>query len=169
MGEVIGSLKDAGTVKKVLFSAIAQKLSSKGKSQRRAIVVTNSEILRMDPAKNFKMASFGSRGGVRLDDIKAVHLSSDQSATLIVLRMMDDVDIPLYLESDSGTEVEFLGQLSYYMRTNMKKTLKVDVTKDVKFTFKGAERAISVRRVSAIAEPLFKKIGSDFEINIAAV
>eukprot|EP00040_Diaphanoeca_grandis_P004981 m.30848 g.30848 ORF g.30848 m.30848 type:complete len:1038 (+) comp16353_c0_seq2:254-3367(+) len=158
---VLNKLKDDKTVEEVLFSCMAQKLSTKGKSQRRAIVVTQKEIFRLDSAKNYKSGGSGSRGGVALKDIKAIAISA-APVSIVVLRMEDNVDIPLFLEN--GSDAEFVALVSYHMRTTMKKKLKVDVAREVPFTFKGTDKVIG-NEFDGTPEPIFKKSGTGFTLH----
>lgn len=142
----------------ILFSSMTQKLSSKGKPQRRAIVITESAVFKLDP-KTYKGGALGSRDALKLTDIKSIGICSGP-APLVVFRTQDGIDMPILIENGPHA-TELVARLILHASKKLRHVIKVDVAPELKFTFRSAEKMLSAEQ-SQGGEATFKKTPSGF-------
>ena len=144
---------------KVLFSCMAQKLSSKGKPQRRAMVVTETCVLKLDP-KSYKGGGLmSSKNELKIADITAIGICSSPGA-LLVLRTGDGVDVPLLIETGPHA-AELVARLVLHAGKEFKHIIKVTTAPQLSFTFKGQPKMLKVEQ-GARGDATFKKNANGF-------
>ena len=89
------AFKAKGMFRRVLFSSLCIKLSSKGKPQPRALVVTDTEVMKLDP-KKFKSGSFGSSGNLTIAAITGIQVL-DSAVPLVIIETNNNQDLALYV------------------------------------------------------------------------
>ena len=143
------ALKGKGAFRRVLFSSLCIKLSSKGKPQPRALVITDTEVMKLDPTK-FKSGSFGSSGNLPIASITGIQLL-DVAVPLVVIETNNNQDMALYLVH-GDTAAELAARLVKHCFKVARTVLKVEVASWVTYAMKAGPTKVSAAvciRVSA--------------------
>eukprot|EP00041_Stephanoeca_diplocostata_P010600 m.168822 g.168822 ORF g.168822 m.168822 type:complete len:1039 (-) comp18222_c0_seq2:223-3339(-) len=140
--EGIKKLRDAHAFSKILFSCLAQKLSSRGKSQRRAIVVTDRGIFKLDPANRYKSGGIGSKGVIPLDTINAISVCGKPCPVVVLHGGTEDSDLVLFIENGPH-DIELTARI---VQAAFKghKVIKVNVARELTFRMKNVDKTLSI-------------------------
>eukprot|EP00039_Didymoeca_costata_P028096 m.19999 g.19999 ORF g.19999 m.19999 type:complete len:1050 (+) comp6725_c0_seq1:182-3331(+) len=152
--------------RQILFSSIALKLNSKGKANKRALVVTDTSVMKLDPVK-FKLKS-GTSENIPLNLITEIRVLKD-GPPLICLATSDGRDIVACLDGDDRTS-ELVARILHHLNPKKRgnsasaaaKIPKVKISNTITFNFKGKPTTLRVQRDTLAKEEAFKKQGKEF-------
>eukprot|EP00730_Choanoeca_flexa_P005620 TRINITY_DN11985_c2_g3_i1.p1 TRINITY_DN11985_c2_g3~~TRINITY_DN11985_c2_g3_i1.p1 ORF type:complete len:1067 (+),score=311.13 TRINITY_DN11985_c2_g3_i1:157-3201(+) len=160
--QALSTLQAQGQGNQVQFSTMVYKLSHKGKTQLRAMVMTEKNILKLDTLKQYKL----STDPVSLEEIDAVTIPAG-AEPIVVLHVRDKHDLVLYFKSGGERIGEFVTLLarSLYLRN---KLLQVHVKQPITFRHNG-HKSLTLVRGEQTDQPTFVKINGGFNIAVPSV
>jgi myosin-1 len=135
-------MKTGGYLKRVEFSCMAQKLSSKGKTQRRAIVVTDKEIWKLDPTARYKQGGIMSSGAVPLSAVISISICQKPLPLLVLRTSVDATDLVMYIETGAHA-VEMAARIVHSSFTTRRQVIDVTVDREISFAIKGMEKSLT--------------------------
>lgn len=154
-------MREGNYLKEIQFSCMAQKLSTKGKTQRRAIVVTDKEIWKLDPTGRYKQGGFMSSGAIPLSAVTSISICQKPLPLLVLRTTVDASDLVIYIESGPH-DVEMAARIVQSTFQARGQIVNVTVEREIKFEIKGVEKLLTAEAsgdggVLHGEDPVFKK------------
>eukprot|EP00048_Salpingoeca_helianthica_P007067 m.106072 g.106072 ORF g.106072 m.106072 type:complete len:1056 (+) comp14216_c1_seq4:94-3261(+) len=145
----LATIKAQEGFSKILFSALGVKMSTKGRTDRRAVVLTDKGMLRLNP-DGYKQGS----EMLALHLISALTIMPEHNGVAVLHfkgegDMLFCFDIPDVVPELTAVLVQHLFKLN-------RKVFKVDVSANIAFTHNGALKQLRVER-GPVREPTFQK------------
>uniref|UniRef100_A0A8C6IYA4 Uncharacterized protein n=1 Tax=Melopsittacus undulatus TaxID=13146 RepID=A0A8C6IYA4_MELUD len=153
------NLKDKVHFGSVLFSCHVRKINRFGKSQDRAILVTDQHVYKLDPRK-----SYGMMRAIPLSTVTGLSVTSCR-AQLVVFHTQSQEDLAVCLHkmqpAGDNRVGELVGVLLEHCRTT-KRELQVRVSDCIQLSFRGRRRLLTVETRPDAATPDFSKSRDGF-------
>eukprot|EP00056_Hartaetosiga_gracilis_P004149 m.72055 g.72055 ORF g.72055 m.72055 type:complete len:1021 (+) comp11724_c0_seq1:162-3224(+) len=136
--EVHGNMQREGMFNEVLFGSIVLKLSHKGKTQERAIVLTDTCLLKLDTTNGFKMGT----KPIPLSIVDGISITNNCDS-VCVIHLQNEADMALYFPFAQHVP-EFVTRLvracymmKRYIKVHIQPSLRVvhDVEKSIKISY----------------------------------
>uniref|UniRef100_A0A8B9F1W7 Myosin IG n=1 Tax=Amazona collaria TaxID=241587 RepID=A0A8B9F1W7_9PSIT len=153
------SLKDKVHFGSVLFSCHVRKINRFGKSQDRAILVTDQHVYKLDPRKRYLMMR-----AIPLSTVTGLSVTSCR-AQLVVFHTQSQEDLAVCLHkmqpAGDNRVGELVGVLLEHCRAT-KRELQVRVSDCIQLSFRGHRRLLTVETRPNAATPDFSKSRNGF-------
>ncbi|KAM4686509.1 unconventional myosin-Ig isoform 2-T2 [Amazona ochrocephala] len=153
------SLKDKVHFGSVLFSCHVRKINRFGKSQDRAILVTDQHVYKLDPRKRYLMMR-----AIPLSTVTGLSVTSCR-AQLVVFHTQSQEDLAVCLHKmqpvGDNRVGELVGVLLEHCRAT-KRELQVRVSDCIQLSFRGHRRLLTVETRPNAATPDFSKSRNGF-------
>ena len=147
-------MKEGVAVNRVAFSTKTMKFNRHGKVNERVLVITQNKLIKMDPAKKFKVMM-----SVNLADVESVSLSPDEGNQLVVVHLRQPAN-DLIMSLTSLKQEDLVGELvgvlaSRYARLTAKQ-LPVTASNVLKFQSGKKVQSITInaRQVDGLTSPM---------------
>ncbi|XP_049267275.1 unconventional myosin ID-like [Rhipicephalus sanguineus] len=151
----VTGLKSKDNFRKVVFSSFVKKVNRHNQSSDRALVVTDTCIIKMDN-KKFKAL----RSPVPISDLTGISITPgpDQLA-ILHLRGNNDLVVCLVTSNtaDSNRVGELVGAVVRQWQRSQKRDLRVMVGTQLQCMLGNKARTVSVESTSSVSQPTFKK------------